>query len=62
MAKFSHFTENVVFWSTLEAPREKTMQLRELIMLLKVVVNNIFDIIIFDQNTVRLNLKELCKI
>ena len=60
---FSHFAEkNRVFLSTLEAPREKTVHLWELVIYLKVVVNFIFDIIHFDQNTVRSNLKELCKI
>ena len=47
---------------TLESPREKTVHLQELVMILKFVVNNIVDIIHFDQNTVRSNLKELCKI
>ena len=62
MAKFSHFAEKIVFWSTLEAPREKMVHLRELVISFKVVVNNIVDIINFDQNTVRSNLKEVCKI
>ena len=62
LAKFSNFDEKMFFWSTLEDPREKTVHLRELVMLFKVVVNNIVDIIHFDQNTVRSNLKELCKI
>ena len=34
----------------------------ELVIVFKVVLNNIIDIIHFDQNTVRSNLKELCKI
>ena len=46
------------FWSTLEAPKEKTVYLQELVMIFKVVVNNIFDIH-FEQNTVQSNLKEL---
>ena len=62
LAKFNHLTEKIIFWSTLEAPREKTVHLRELVTLFKVVVDNIVDIIHFDQNTVRSNLKELCKI
>ena len=49
-------TEKVVFWLTLEAPREKTVHLWELVMMFKVLVNNIVDIIYFDQNTVRSNL------
>ena len=34
------------------------MHLRELVIILKVVVNKIVDIIVFDQNTVRSNLKK----
>ena len=60
--KFSNFAEKIVFWSTLEAPTEKTVHFRELVMLLKVVPNNIVDIIHLDQNTVQSNLKEMCKI
>ena len=60
--KFSHFLRQNRFWSTLEDPREKTVHLRELVMSFKVVLNNIVDIIHFDQNTIRSNLKELCKI
>ena len=41
---------------------KKTVHIQELVMIFKVVVNNIVDIIYFDQNTVRLNVKELCKI
>ena len=36
------------FWSTLEAPSEKTVHLQELLRGFKVVVNNIVDIIYFD--------------
>ena len=57
-AKFSHFAEKIVFWSTLDAPSEKTVQLQELAMIVKVVVNNIVDIQ-FDQYAVRSNAKEL---
>ena len=35
---------------------------QEFVMMFKVVVNNIVDIIHFDQNTVWSNVKELCKI
>ena len=52
----------IFFWSTLAAPREKLVHLQELDMLSKVVANNIVHIIHFDQNTVQLNLKALCKI
>ena len=38
--------KKIVFWSTLEAPSEKTEHLQELVMVFKVVVNNIVDIII----------------
>ena len=31
MAKFSHFIEKIVFWETLEAPREKRVHLREFV-------------------------------
>ena len=62
LVKFSHFAEKIVFWSNLEAPSEKTMHIQELVMIFKVVLNNIIDITHFDQNTVRSNLKELCKI
>ena len=49
-----------VFWSTLEAPSEKTVHLQELVMVFKVVVNNIVDIIIpFDPNIFRSNVKDL---
>ena len=40
-----------VFWSTLEAPSEKTVHFQELVMIFKVFVNNIVDIIYFDQNS-----------
>ena len=53
------YRKKIVFWSILEAPREKTVHLRELLMVFKVVINKIVDIIHFDQNTVRSNLKEL---
>ena len=43
LAKFSHFIEKIVFWETLEAPREKTVNLREMIIKNKVVYNVIFD-------------------
>ena len=39
--------EKVVFWSTLEAPSEKTMYLQELVMVFK-VINKIVGIIHFD--------------
>ena len=51
VGKFNHFAEKIVFRSTLETPREKTVHLRELVMLFKVVVNNIVEIIPFDHNT-----------
>ena len=54
--------KKIGFWSNLEAPREKTLHFRELVMVFKVLVNNIVNIINLDQNTVRSNLKELCKI
>ena len=57
--KFKHFAEKFVFWSNLEAPKEKTVYLRKLVMIFK-VVNNIVEIIYFDQNAVRSNLNELC--
>ena len=50
-------TEKIVFWLTLEAPREKTLYLRELLMIFKVAVNNIVDIIHFDQNSIRCHWK-----
>ena len=50
------------YWSTLGAPRGKTVHLRELVHCFKVSANNIVDIIQSDQNTVRSNLKELFKI
>ena len=61
LVKFSHFDEKMFFWSTLEAPREKTVYFQELVMMFKVVYIVIFDIIYFDQNTVRSNLKGLWK-
>ena len=62
LAKFSFFAEKIVFWSNAEAPREKTVHLWELVIVLKVVVNNIVGIIHFDSNTLRSNLEELCEI
>ena len=62
LTKFSHFAEKIVFWSTLEAPKEKTVHFRELVIVFKVVLNDIVDIIHFDQNTIQSNLNELCKI
>ena len=62
VGKIQPFCRKIVFWSISEAPKEKTVHLREWFMLVKDVVNNIVDIIHFDQNTVRSNLKELCKI
>ena len=50
------FLRKIVFWSSLEAPSKKTVHLQKLVMVFKVVVNNIVDIIFFDQNTVRSNL------
>ena len=47
---------------TSEALEVKTVNSRELIMIFNVVYNVVSDIIHFDQNTVRSNLKELCKI
>ena len=44
--------KKIVFWSTLQAPSKKTVHLQELVVVFKVVVNNIVDIIHFDQNTV----------
>ena len=38
--------------TALEAPRGKTVHLQELLTVFKVVVDNIVDIINFDQNTV----------
>ena len=49
-------TKNIVFWLTLEAHREKTGHIWELVIVFKVVENNIVDIIYSDQNTVRSNL------
>ena len=62
LPKFSHFAEKNVFWSTSEGPRPthdqllKTVYLQELVMIFKVAVNNIVNIIHFDQNTVTLEL------
>ena len=38
-----------MFWSTLKAPGEKTVHLEEFVMIFKVVVNNIVDIIHFNE-------------
>ena len=62
VGKIQPFRRKIIFWSTLEAPSKKTEYLQELVMTFKVVVNNFVDIIHFDLNTVRSNLKELCKI
>ena len=56
------FCKKIVFLSTLETPREKTVYFRELVNILKVVYIVISDIIHFDQKTVRSNLKDVCKI
>ena len=48
LAIFSHFAENIIFLSTLEASSEKTVHIQELVMIFKVVLNNIIDIIHFD--------------
>ena len=56
VGKMQPFCRRNSFLSNLEAPREKTVYLREWVMLFKVVVNNIVDIIHFDQNTVQSNL------
>ena len=48
LAKFSHFDEKMFFWSTLEAPREKMVYFRELVIIFKVVYIVISDIIHFD--------------
>ena len=53
LAKFSHFIEKIVFWETLEAPREKTVHLQELIIKNKVVYNVVFENFYSDENTVR---------
>ena len=49
LAKFSHFAEKIVFWSTLEDPSEKAVHLEELVTIFKVVEYNIVDIIRFDK-------------
>ena len=59
---FGMSQKKIVFWSALDAPSEKTVHLQELVMIVNVIVNNIVDIIHFDQNTVRLNAEELCKV
>ena len=62
VGKIQSFRRKNRFLSTLEAPSEKTKYLQELVMVFKVVVNNIVDVIHTDQNTVRSNVTELCKI
>ena len=62
LAKFRSSSGKIVFWSTLAAPSEKTIHIQELVVIFKVVLNNIIDIIYFDKNNVSSNLKELCKI
>ena len=47
---------------TLEALSEKKLHLQKLVMIFEVVEYKIVDIIRFDKNTVRSNVKELCKI
>ena len=49
--------KKIIFWSTLEAPSEKTVQLQELVMVSKVVVNNIFDTIHYYYNGLILPLR-----
>ena len=39
LAKFSHFAEKFVFWSTLEAPSRRTLHIQELVRIFKVVAN-----------------------
>ena len=60
VCKIQSFCRKNCFWSTLAAPREKTVHPRELVILFKDVGNNIVDIIHFDQNAVQSNLKALC--
>ena len=48
-------TKKKHFWLTLEDSREKTVHFQEFTML-KVVVNNIVDIIHFDQNILKWNI------
>ena len=50
------------FLVNLDAPSEKTVYLQELVMIVKVILNNIVNIIYFDLSTVQSNMKELCKI
>ena len=45
VGKIPPFCRQIVFWSTLDAPREKTVHLRELVTAFKVVLNIIDDII-----------------
>ena len=57
VGKIQQFRKKLVFWSILEAPSNKTVHLQELVIILKIVVNNIIDIIHSDQNTVRCHWK-----
>ena len=57
LAKFRSSSGKIVFWSTLAAPSEKTVRLQKLVIIFKVVINNIVDIIDFEQNTVRCHWK-----
>ena len=41
VGKIQPFRRKIVFWSTLDAPSKKTVHLQELVMIYKVVVNNI---------------------
>ena len=59
VGKIQPFRRKIVFLSTLQAPSKKTVHIQEFVLEYKVVLNNIIDIIHFDQNTVRSNLKEL---
>ena len=45
--KMQPFCRKIVFWLTLEDP-SKTVHIQELVMILKVVIDNIVDFINFD--------------
>ena len=55
--KIQLFYRKIVSWLTLKASRVKTVYIQELVRVFKVVVNNIVDIIHFNQKSVQSNLK-----
>ena len=62
IGKIQPFCRKNCFLVNFSVSHRKNVHLWELVMSFKVVINNIVDIIHFDQNTIRSNLKELCKI